>query len=303
MTEADDALASLLRRLDALGYDFVTATPATHARIVARPDRRRARSLRDVFGWSLPFDRDLVPADLLDLLGRADALDADEAGFRSRFRVSRVGAHLFLHSAFPTDSRDAVFLGPDTYRFVRFVAAELASCGPVSRLIDMGAGSGAGAICAAALLPPHARLTLVDSNPAALRLARINAAAAGVEVETIEADSVDAVAGAFDLLIANPPYIVDEDGPVYRDGGGMNGAALALEWALAAARRGGVLLYTGAAIVDGQDALRDALARAMPGLGRTLRYAEIDPDVFGEELDAPAYRGIERIAAIGAVIL
>ncbi|HVQ07648.1 MAG TPA: class I SAM-dependent methyltransferase [Allosphingosinicella sp.] len=301
MTEADGALADLLRRLKALDYDFVTVTPATHARIVARPDKQRARTLRDIFGWSLPFASEALPDDLLDLLEQAGAIEAAEDGHRSRVRVSRVGAHLFLHSAYPTDSKDAVFLGPDTYRFVRFVAAELSGRGPVSRLVDMGAGSGAGAICAAALLP-GARLTLVDSNPEALRLARINAAVAGLEVETIHGAAVDAVTGAFDLLIANPPYIVDRDGPIYRDGGGMNGAALALEWALAGARRGDVLLYTGAAIVDGGDALRVALEAAMPALGRRLRYEELDPDVFGEELGTPAYRGIERIAAVGAVI-
>ena len=172
----------------------------------------------------------------------------------------------------------------------------------MTRLVDMGAGSGAGAICAAASLP-GARLTLVDSNPEALRLARINAAAAGVAVETVEGASLDAVGGKFDLLIANPPYIADAGGPAYRDGGGMNGAALALEWTLAAARRrGDVLLYTGSAIVDGEDALRTALERALPALGCALRYEEIDPDLFGEELDKPAYRDVERIAAVGAVI-
>ena len=95
---------------------------------------------------------------------------------------------------------------------------------------------------------------------------------------------------------------MDEGSRSYRDGGAMNGAALALEWALAGARRGDVLLYTGAAIVDGEDALRATLEAALPSLGRTLRYEELDPDVFGEELDAPAYQGVERIAAVGAVI-
>jgi methylase of polypeptide subunit release factors len=302
VTEGDGALAELLRRLEALDYDFVTVTPATHARIVARPEKQHARDLRDIFGWSLPFARETLPAGLFALLERAGAIEQVEGGHRSRVRVSRVGGNLFLHSAYPTDAKDAVFLGPDTSRFVRFLAAELGRrAAPVARLVDMGAGSGAGAICAAALLP-DARLTLVDTNPEALRLARINAEAAGVEIETIQTQWVEAVEGGFDLLIANPPYLMDEGERAYRDGGGMNGAALALEWTLAGARRGDVLLYTGAAIVDGEDALRAALAAAMPALGRSLRYEELDPDVFGEELDAPIYRGVERIAAIGAVI-
>jgi methylase of polypeptide subunit release factors len=301
VNERDGALADLLRRLKALDYDFVTVTPATHARILARPDKKRARTLRDIFGWNLPFAPETLPAGLFILLEQAGAIEAAEGGHRSRVRVSRVGAHLFLHSAYPTDAKDAVFLGPDTSRFVRFITAELARRPPVARLVDMGAGSGAGAICAAALLP-HARLTLVDTNKEALRLARINAEAAGVAAETVAAASVEAVEGGFDLLIANPPYLMDEGSRSYRDGGAMNGAALALEWALAGARRGDVLLYAGAAIVDGKDALRAALEAALPALGRTLRYEELDPDVFGEELSASFYRGVERIAAIGAVI-
>jgi hypothetical protein len=299
---SDDALARLLRGLKALGYDFTTVTPASHARVVGRPEKRRGRDLRDIFGWSLPFARGHLPTDLHDLLERADALEEGEDGCRSRVRVSRVRAHLFLHSAYPTDGSDAVFLGPDTYRFVRFLAAELPRRGPFARLVDMGAGSGAGAICAARWAP-GARLTLVDSNPEALRLARINAAVAGVAVETVEAASVEAVPGAFDLLIANPPYIADAGGPAYRDGGAMNGGGLARDWALAgAARRATILLYAGSAIVAGEDALRAAVERALPDLGCTLDYEEIDPDVFGEELEGPAYRGVERIAAIGAVI-
>jgi hypothetical protein len=33
-----------------------------------------------------------------------------------------------------------------------------------------------------------------------------------------------------------------------------------------------------------------------------MRYAEIDPDIFGEELGRATYSRVERIAAIGAVI-
>jgi hypothetical protein len=86
----------------------------------------------------------------------------------------------------------------------------------------------------------------------------------------------------------------------------LNGARLSLDWALEAAERvapgGAVLLYTGSAIVAGRDGLREALDRALPGLGCTLRYAEIDPDIFGEQLDEPGYDAVERIAAIAAVI-
>ena len=116
-----------------------------------------------------------------------------------------------------------------------------------------------------------------------------------------------AVEPGFDLAIANPPFIIDEDGPAYRAGGGMHGAELSLAWALGAAEKlapgGRFLLYTGSAIVAGRDALREALEQQLPALGCTLRYREIDPDIFGEELEKPAYADVERIAAVGAVIV
>jgi methylase of polypeptide subunit release factors len=302
---ADEALIELLRRLDALGYDFVTPTPATHERVVARPEMARARGLRDVLGWSLPFAPGLLPAELHGLLERGGMVAREGGLCRSRVRVSRVAGRLFLHGAFPTDRPDAVFLGPDTCRFVRFVTAELAEPAPAGRLVDMGAGAGVGGIVAAGLLP-GAKAILVDSNPAALRLARINAAASGVTVETVEADRLDPIPGPLELVIANPPFIMDEGGPAYRDGGEMLGAGLSHAWALAAARRlapgGRMLLYTGSAIVDGRDGLRAALERDLSTLGCRLRYAEIDPDIFGEQLEQPAYREVERIAAVGAVI-
>jgi hypothetical protein len=33
-----------------------------------------------------------------------------------------------------------------------------------------------------------------------------------------------------------------------------------------------------------------------------MRYREIDPDVFGEELDDPAYRDVDRIALVAVVL-
>lgn len=303
MTPGDQALLALLGALERLGYRFITPTPETHARVIAR--RRQARDLRDIFGWSLPFAAEMLPADVLALLGQADAVAHEGGLLKSRYRVSSIGERLFLHSAYPTDAPDSVFLGPDTYRFVDFLRSELPRAGKVRRLVDIGAGAGMGAIMAAALLP-GARLTLVDINPAALRLARVNARAAGLEVETIEGSGIDAVSGAVDFAIANPPYIVDPQNRTYRHGGDMHGARLSLDWTLAAARRleagGRMLLYTGAAIVDGRDALREALERDLPDLGCTLRYRELDPDIFGEELGRPAYADVERIAAIGAVV-
>lgn len=305
MTASDDALIALLRELQAADYRFVAVTPETHRRVLERSPGRVAQDLRGVFGWSLPFERGLLPEPVREALERSDMISREGGLLKSRVRVSSLDGRLFLHSAFPTDESDSVFFGPDSYRYVRFLAAELPRLGPVRRLVDIGAGSGVGAIMAAAILP-GARAVAIDINPLALRLARINARHAGVALETVETSGLDGVAGPIDLVIANPPFVADPSKRLYRDGGDMHGARLSLDWTLAAARRiepgGTVLLYTGSAIVDGLDPLREALEGQLPGLGCSLRYAEIDPDIFGELLDQPGYETVERVAAVGAVV-
>jgi methylase of polypeptide subunit release factors len=302
--DAAQALGELLAELDKAGYAFVPPTPATHARVLARPGKREASDLRDVFGWNLPFAPGLLPPPILDALERSGSLRGDGRLHKSAVRVARLGGRLFLHSAFPTTDEDAVFFGPDSYRFVDFVARALPQRN-VTRLVDLGAGSGAGGISAGAMLPGVA-VVLLDANARALAKAAVNARHAGVAVELVEGESLDAVTGPIDLVIANPPYMMDDRDRTYRDGGGMHGARVSLDWALAAARRlepgGTMLLYTGSAIVSGRDELKAALEQELPALGCALDYREIDPDVFGEDLCKPAYAEVERIAVVGAVI-
>ncbi|HEX8379205.1 MAG TPA: methyltransferase [Allosphingosinicella sp.] len=306
VTGPDEALLRLLRALGAAEYRFVTVTPETHRRVLERERGRLARDLRGVFGWNLPFERSLLPAPLWEALAAGGMALAEGALFRSGVRVASVGGRLFLHSAFPTDSENSVFFGPDSYRYARFLEAEIPRLGPVRSLVDIGAGSGVGAIAAAALLPAGTRLVATDINPSALRFARINARHSGVDLETVQASGLDGVEGPADLVIANPPFVADPAGRLYRDGGDMHGARLSLDWAIAAARRiepaGTILLYTGSAIVDGRDSLREALAEQLPELGCSLQYSEIDPDIFGELLDQRGYEDVERVAAVGAII-
>jgi SAM-dependent methyltransferase len=305
VTGADDGLIDLLRALKGADYRFVTVTPETHRRVLERSPGRPARDLREVFGWNLPFEESLLPAPVLGALERSGMIGREGPLSRSRVRVASLGDRLFLHSAYPTDEADSVFFGPDSYRYASFLAAEIARLGSPRRLVDIGAGSGVGAIMAAAL-SPATRVTGTDINPLALRFARISARQSGVELETVETSGLDAVEGPVDLAIANPPFVADPAKRLYRDGGGMHGARLSLDWALAAARRiepgGTVLLYTGSAIVAGRDGLREALEEGLPALDCTLRYAEIDPDIFSELLDQPGYEDVERVAAVGAVI-
>ena len=303
-SRADKGLAAVLRHLKADGYRFITPTPVTHRRVIGRREMARARDLRGVFGWSLPFDAALLPDDLLRALHEAEAVVATDHGLRSRVRVSSLGDDLFLHSAFPPQDEDAIFFGPDTYRFARFL--ESACDGrDIGLAIDIGVGSGAGAAVLARRFRPQ-RLMATDVNPQALRLAGVNLSVAGVTAELRLADGLAGVEGPADLIVANPPYIAGEGDRTYRDGGDMHGARRSLDWTLSAARllapAGRMLLYTGSAVVDGRDALLDSLSSELDPAEFRLTYAEIDPDVFGEQLDDPAYRDVERIAAIGAVV-
>ena len=298
---ADAALVELLRRLHSKGYEFVTVTPATHERVLSRELIARP-TLRDIFGWNRPFEASDLEAGLLELLQQADALDDTGGRLRSCVRISSLGDELFLHSSFPTDDRDAVFFGPDTYRFVRFVRDHIHDEREPKTIVDMGTGCGAAGIIAAKMCP-NALVELVDASEKALGFARINAIAVGVAPQFIHNDKVPA---NVDLVIANPPYLMDEGGRTYRDGGDLFGGRIALDWAEQALSQlnpgGRLLLYTGAAFVGGKAPLLDALHTAAAEAGAELTIEEIDPDVFGEELECDAYGEVERIAAIGAVI-
>ena len=52
------------------------------------------------------------------------------------------------------------------------------------------------------------------------------------------------------------------------------------------------------AIVNGIDPFKDAAIARLSGTGTRWTYEEIDPDVFGEELDHGVYTTADRIAAV-----
>jgi release factor glutamine methyltransferase len=77
---------------------------------------------------------------------------------------------------------------------------------PGSRVLDMGTGSGVGAVFAA---QRAGSVTAVDVNPEAARCARINVLLNQVEtrVDVCEGDLFSTVAGeTFDVILFNPPY-------------------------------------------------------------------------------------------------
>ncbi|MCO7564049.1 class I SAM-dependent methyltransferase [Pseudomonas sp. S 311-6] len=302
-TQADQALLQLGRRLRADGYRFTCVTPATHARNNAREGAERARTLRDVFGWSRPFPPSLLSLDELEQLRTAQVLEEAGERLRAKVRWSNLDDLLLVHSAFPTEASDAVFFGPDSYRFAQVIHDHLQrSPSRVQHAVDIGCGTGIGALIIARAAP-HAQVSALDINPLALRYTAINAALAGVGNVSVEpSDLLDGVSGTFDLIVANPPYMLDAGQRVYRHGGGALGAQLSLRIVEQACQRlapgGTLLLYTGVAIVEGRDALLDAIRLRLAGPQWSWVYREVDPDVFGEQLLEPGYQQVERIAAV-----
>jgi len=303
------ALSALGPVLQAAHYRFVTVTPATHRRVNGRPENALAHDLRGVLGWSRPYAVGTLPPDVEALLEQGaltapcpDADVADDAR-RALVRASTIGEHLYFHSAFPTDEDDAVFFGPDTYRYVAALKRTLAGLPrPVRRAVDIGAGSGAAAI-ELALLCPSATVIAADINPAALAMSEVNAAVNGAgNVAVRRSDLLDDVVGDLDLVMSNPPFILDSAELPYRHGGGEHGAELSIRIVRAALDRlqpgGSLLLYTGVAIVDGEDRFLKAIRGDLDAACSTWSYEELDPDIFGGQLGCEGYERVERLAAV-----
>ncbi len=91
-----------------------------------------------------------------------------------------------------------------------FLAGRAGSSAVPATALDFGTGSGCLAI-ALAVHCPAARIWAVDLSPAALEVARANAAHHGVEVRIhfLPSDGFTALPAGerFDLIVANPPYI------------------------------------------------------------------------------------------------
>jgi release factor glutamine methyltransferase len=243
----------------------------------------------------------------------AGVLEIAGPAFCSNVRFSTMEDRMLVHSSFPTEQADAVFLGPDSYRFARLIRHSLGSmdrqgaCGPW-RILDIGAGTGAGGFQAAELaLRSFPLVVLADVNQRALRFCKINAALNGFEnVEIIESDLFANIEGNFDLILANPPYLIDPMARIYRHGGGALGFEISLriaeEGVSHLAPGGRLVLYTGSVIANGVDLFHEALCSRLWRLGVEFEYEEIDPDVFGEELAHSPYDRADRIAVVSVTI-
>lgn len=123
-----------------------------------------------------------------------------------------VGRKEFYGMAFAVTS-DVLIPRPDTEHLVAEALAEAKKL-TAPRIVDIGAGSGAVAVTLAKLLPV-ADVTAIDISPAALAVAKTNAASfAEGRVRFLEGDLLTPVSNEeFDLVVSNPPYIATDDLP------------------------------------------------------------------------------------------
>jgi methylase of polypeptide subunit release factors len=172
----------------------------------------------------------------------------------------------------------------------------------VHRAVDIGCGAGPGAI-ELALCCPGATVYGTDINDDALTLTGINAELNGAtRLIPCRSNLLDGVDGHFDVVMSNPPYILDADELPYRHGGGEHGAGMSIQIVKAGLARllpgGSLLVYTGVAIVGGEDRFLDAIRPLLEEACEEWCYEELDPDIFGGQLECEGYEQVERIAAV-----
>lgn len=164
----------------------------THADLIARPETPVSAVQADVLDSLLT--RRLAGEPLAYLLGSA----------------------LFCELEFLV-SPAVLIPRPETALLVE-LAAERARRLDTPRILDLGTGSGAVAITLARLCH-FAELTAVDLSPEALAVARSNAERLAPHVRFLAGDWYAPLAGErFELIVANPPYVVYGDPHLEADG-------------------------------------------------------------------------------------
>src|SRR6266436_6607676 len=120
-----------------------------------------------------------------------------------------LGTVEFCRLTFLCDKR-AMVPRPETEELVEFLKSEIQD--PKSQILDVGTGSGVIALSLAAEFP-EARILAVDISDDALALAQENAAKLNLSdrVQFMKRRLLENIEGAFDLIVANLPYISTQD--------------------------------------------------------------------------------------------
>jgi len=193
-----------------------------HARIAAARQRLREAGIPDdeadldarllaehVLGWTT--EQFFSAGDGPEPAGFADRYSAlvNRRAAREPFAYI-VGRQEFWGLAFEV-SPAVLIPRPETELLVELA---LGSCGKDADVViaDVCTGSGCVAV-AIAHNRPRVRVVATDVSDAALAVAQRNAETHGVQARIgfLRCDLLDGVAGPFDLVVANPPYVAERD--------------------------------------------------------------------------------------------
>jgi release factor glutamine methyltransferase len=104
---------------------------------------------------------------------------------------------------------------PETEELVDIIVKEWNGKSP--RIVDFGTGSGCIPISLAKALP-HSAVRSIDISGEALEIARENTQINGVDVDFVQADMRSYCDnGSYDIIVSNPPYVMDSEKEQMRD--------------------------------------------------------------------------------------
>ncbi len=150
----------------------------------------------------LEFERELTERELAPLRERVRRRGQKEP------LQHLLGTVEFCGDIFLCDKR-ALVPRPETEQLVELVISKIEN--RKSKIIDVGTGSGVIALALAHKFP-EAEVVATDISDEALSLARENAKRLGIDrVQFLVGDLLEGIAGQFDVIIANLPYISRDD--------------------------------------------------------------------------------------------
>ena len=155
----------------------------------------------------------LFPGLDLEGLASAELIDVRDDSVVPRVRMTEFGGLFFAHDDELERRSDCVVGVSHSTR----ISTAYTPRRDVARALDVGTGCGTHALLAAR----HAgHVVATDINPRALRFTALNASLNEIaNVETREGSFLEPVLGErFDLIVANPPYVISPDSDfLYRD--------------------------------------------------------------------------------------
>lgn len=216
----------------------------------------------------------LIGGDLVKDLLAKQVLVPEGSLLHSRARVTGFSPLVVVSdtmSFFEEEKSTFVFCGRCSSRLAEAVRTDLAEGGHPTgrkRSLDLCTGSGIQALNAS---PSFEEVWGGDINPRAVSFARANAAANGIpHARFVQSNLWENIEGTFDLITANTPFLLLDEGSKALDGyGGKYGMEVELRIFAELDRflrpNGSSLIVASSAFVDGRDRLEDSLREMFAG--------------------------------------